>query len=205
MHFPKKTFDERHFQHKLRPTFQPQFSKRRLMQVELGDHLKVKRVGYTHHGIVSQVDEEGQPTKMIHYTLDSKDAPIIAETSFRRFKSEDDALVTRVDEQAAFPLEEIVQRARSQIGESDYDLLGHNCEHFASWCRTGQPGSAQVRNLGQSMVKVGIFGAIASAFVGFLGLVLLREEAADRESESTAAPNVKVAPKKRLMKSSNFL
>eukprot|EP00058_Branchiostoma_floridae_P014984 XP_002600472.1 hypothetical protein BRAFLDRAFT_70153 [Branchiostoma floridae] len=33
------------------------------------------------------------------------------------------------------PREEIVERARSKLGEGDYSTLFENCEHFAYWCR----------------------------------------------------------------------
>jgi hypothetical protein len=41
-------------------------------------------------------------------------------------------------------LEEIAVRAESQLGRQGYHLLYDNCEHFATWCVTGRPTSAQV-------------------------------------------------------------
>lgn len=40
----------------------------------------------------------------------------------------------------------VVQRAKSRLGERKYDLLFHNCEHFATWCKTGISYSQQVRD-----------------------------------------------------------
>lgn len=40
--------------------------------------------------------------------------------------------------------QETVERARSCIGQRGYDLLTHNCEHFAVWCKTGVEKSEQV-------------------------------------------------------------
>lgn len=40
--------------------------------------------------------------------------------------------------------EETVARARSKIGESNYNLFLDNCEHFAIWCKTGLYKSEQV-------------------------------------------------------------
>ena len=40
--------------------------------------------------------------------------------------------------------EETVARARSKIGESNYNLILDNCEHFAIWCKTGLYKSEQV-------------------------------------------------------------
>ena len=36
-----------------------------------------------------------------------------------------------------------VQRAKSMIGKGGYNLLTHNCEHFAVWCKTGLDVSTQ--------------------------------------------------------------
>lgn len=46
-----------------------------------------------------------------------------------------------------FPGNEIVQRARSQIGPVEYNILWNNCEHFAKWCRYGLKISDQVTDL----------------------------------------------------------
>jgi hypothetical protein len=43
--------------------------------------------------------------------------------------------------------EETVNRARSRIGETSYNLVFNNCEHFAVWCKTGIPESKQVEEV----------------------------------------------------------
>ncbi|MCL2138141.1 MAG: lecithin retinol acyltransferase family protein [Treponema sp.] len=48
--------------------------------------------------------------------------------------------------QPAFPEDEIIRRARSRIGEKQYNLITNNCEHFARWCVTGENISYQVVN-----------------------------------------------------------
>ncbi len=48
----------------------------------------------------------------------------------------------------ALPRPERVERARFLVGTAvpgRYNLIGHNCEHAATWCVTGFPESAQVR------------------------------------------------------------
>ncbi len=42
---------------------------------------------------------------------------------------------------------EIVRRAWSRIGESRYQLLSNNCEHFCHWCLFGESRSEQVDRL----------------------------------------------------------
>lgn len=43
--------------------------------------------------------------------------------------------------------EETVQRARSRLGEAEYNLAANNCEHFAIWCKTGISESHQVNDV----------------------------------------------------------
>ena len=40
-----------------------------------------------------------------------------------------------------------MRRARSRLGECQYDLLSNNCEHFCSWCELAEPRSPQVEAL----------------------------------------------------------
>ena len=42
----------------------------------------------------------------------------------------------------------VVQRAESRLGEQRYDLLTNNCEHFATWCKTGRQESEQLAGFG---------------------------------------------------------
>lgn len=43
--------------------------------------------------------------------------------------------------------EETVQRAYKRLGESSYNLITNNCEHFAIWCKTGISESHQVNDI----------------------------------------------------------
>lgn len=50
--------------------------------------------------------------------------------------------------------EETIARARSRIGEKEYNLITNNCEHFAIWCKTGVEESDQVRRVVEGAVEV---------------------------------------------------
>lgn len=52
--------------------------------------------------------------------------------------------------------DETVHRARSRIGEKDYNLLFNNCEHFALWCKTGISESFQVSNTIRILLEIGL-------------------------------------------------
>lgn len=40
----------------------------------------------------------------------------------------------------------VIHRALSRLGERHYNLLFNNCEHFATWCKTGRSESQQVKD-----------------------------------------------------------
>jgi hypothetical protein len=40
----------------------------------------------------------------------------------------------------------VVHRAYTRLGERHYNLLFNNCEHFATWCKTGRTESQQVKD-----------------------------------------------------------
>ncbi|MBR3679558.1 MAG: lecithin retinol acyltransferase family protein [Oscillospiraceae bacterium] len=48
---------------------------------------------------------------------------------------------------------ETVNRAKSRIGETHYNLLTNNCEHFAIWCKTGVNESLQVSEMLNTLVN----------------------------------------------------
>ena len=52
--------------------------------------------------------------------------------------------------------EETIQRARSMIGKSFYNICFNNCEHFAIWCKTGIHESSQVNEVLEYISKIKI-------------------------------------------------
>jgi hypothetical protein len=105
----------------------------------LGAHLTTSRWGYSHHGVY--VGHGG----VVHYSglSGSWQCGPVEEVSLSRFANGHQVRV--VDQlKPQYPPEEIVQRARSRLGENDYRLLTNNCEHFCNWCRSGVSRSEQV-------------------------------------------------------------
>ncbi|MDI3358546.1 lecithin retinol acyltransferase family protein [Pseudomonas sp. UYIF39] len=103
-----------------------------------GSHLVSPRKFYVHHGIYLGNG------KVAHYSglSGSLRAGPIEVTDLERFANGRSAWVYQ--EQTAFTNDEIVVRARSRIGESQYKIFSNNCEHFCNWCITGTSHSAQV-------------------------------------------------------------
>lgn len=114
-----------------------------------GDHLVVRCTGFTHHGI-----DAGDGT-VIHYigADDTKVDPIVRRTGLRSFSGGEPIQV--LPYAWSLPVDEVMRRAESRLGERSYSLVANNCEHFARWCRIGEAHSGQVwRSLVLSLIHI---------------------------------------------------
>ena len=110
-------------------------------QLEKGDHVFAKRGIYTHHGIYAG---EGI---IIHYnSREFGDYASVYETTVEEFKKwpslidiiAETTILYRFNKTLSplrYSPDKVVERARSKIGEAEYNLIFNNCEHFARWCR----------------------------------------------------------------------
>lgn len=101
-----------------------------------------------HHGIVSSVNKK--TIKVIHFSLpegSTDEERRVTETSLDWFLQggEDPQIV---DEEPNYTYTQVVDRARSKIGATEYHLPSRNCEHFAHWCFLGSAFSQQVHQYG---------------------------------------------------------
>lgn len=132
-----------------------------------GDIIKVDRGIYYHYGIYS---EKPSGVSVIHYTGEpGRDLHgTVQETSLEVFLdgAEDYSVqhLNRKDYPFTFGGNETVKRARSRLGEDNYDLMFNNCEHFAMWCKAGEGESSQA----DTALKV--LGGIAAVVIGAVGL-----------------------------------
>jgi hypothetical protein len=119
----------------LGPVAYRQARARRLRQLtdaaepELGAHLVTPWFGFAHHGIYvgdGQVIQYGA----LMFNLIRKP---VEEVSMAQFASGRAVFVVQHAEHCMSAVE-IVQRARSRLGEKHYRLFTNNCEHFAEWC-----------------------------------------------------------------------
>ena len=92
---------------------------------------------YKHYGI-----DCGDGT-VIHYR---KPSETIERTSLATFSRGNPIYVAEYSDGFGYIPDVVVERAKSRLGEQDYNLLFNNCEHFTSWCKTGINDSKQVRN-----------------------------------------------------------
>jgi len=107
--------------------------------IEIGAHIFAPRTGYTHHGIYAGDD------LVIHYSglSDGLSAGPIEITTLDSFLGNQDPRVRNYNN-PKYTGQRVVERARSRIGENNYDLQGNNCEHFCTWAVTGRSNSKQV-------------------------------------------------------------
>lgn len=102
----------------------------------LREFLNIQGV-YEHHGI------DCGDGSVIHLR---KGTDTIERTSWATFVYDAKSKVYIRQYRAGFLPEVVVHRAESRLGERRYNLLFNNCEHFATWCKTGVSESQQVKD-----------------------------------------------------------
>ncbi|MBE9042213.1 lecithin retinol acyltransferase family protein [Oscillatoriales cyanobacterium LEGE 11467] len=90
---------------------------------------------YEHHGINC-----GDGT-VIHYR---KPSETIERTSMATFTR--GGKLYQKQYKVGYIADTTIARAQSRLGEQKYNLLFNNCEHFATWCKTGASASQQILN-----------------------------------------------------------
>ena len=118
------------------------------------DHLEVPRQHglFNHHGI-----DLGDGT-VAHY-LEGRE---ILRSPLEEFSQGQPLRV--ISHAEASPVGVTLRRAMGRLGEQDYNLLFNNCEHFATWCKTGRHRSGQVDSrieAGPQLERADAFGADA--------------------------------------------
>lgn len=118
-----------------------------------GDHIQVRRMGglYYHHGI-----DMGDGT-VIHFSgepLNRKTAKVarVTETDFLSGQAKE--VIEYPSGESVLPPEETVQLAEGLLDTEGYHLFYNNCEHFASYCKTGKKRSRQVQSLRKTATVV---------------------------------------------------
>lgn len=124
-----------------------------------GDIVVADRIIYRHYGIYVGNDS------VIHFSgeegreKDSTRARII-ETSLAAFLQESPVLVEESYVYPAFPSDQVVDYARSRLGERGYNIFTNNCEHFANECKYGKRMSRQVaaylKMAGMAALAIGV-------------------------------------------------
>lgn len=100
---------------------------------------------YKHYGI-----DCGDGT-VIHYR---KPSETIERTSLETFANGGSIYVAEYSDGFGYIPDVVVERAKSRLGERNYNLLFNNCEHFTNWCKTGISDSKQIRDFVPAITKL---------------------------------------------------
>ena len=148
-----------------------------------GDHIRVNRGIYNHHGIYVSHDE------VIHFTGQNNDNILdwskneVITTNLDVFLKDGILEVKEYTEEELkdlYPVEHIVQYARCCIGDNGYNLIFNNCEHFSNVCTLGRFRSVQIDkifntilnkdcNIIRSTGRMGLVGKIGGFIGGLFG------------------------------------
>lgn len=113
------------------------------LPLQLGDHVYVDLGEYQHHGIYCGSGE------IIHYSGKKQ-----IKSQLARNFSRDWTLEIRVREYIRCHQPEVViLNARSRLAETEYNIIFNNCEHFATWCKTGERRSKQIEKIDRTLSK----------------------------------------------------
>jgi len=122
-----------------------------------GERLEVNRwlagsaLRYVHHGV-----DMGDGTVVHARPRDFRNpfgGGSVVRTTHAEFADGEEVRPTR-EPPAAFPPEEVARRAAAHVGREGYCPVVANCEHFATWCATGERRSRQVEAVIRRVVTV---------------------------------------------------
>ena len=145
---------------------------------KMGDHIRVKRGLYAHHGIFVS-DKE-----VIHFTGKDGDSildwskPEVIQSDLDYFLKGGILEVKEYTDEEFSQLytpQQIVEYARACMGDKGYHLAFNNCEHFANVCTLNSFRSQQVERVlngklpNQEENNMGLFGTIGGFFKGLFG------------------------------------
>jgi hypothetical protein len=124
-----------------------------MSDLSIGSHLVTPRIGYQHHGLYIGNQQ------VIHFTSNSQ----IEIVSLSEFTNGNGYSIQKFH--SKFSRQEIIDRAKSRLGNDNYNVVFNNCEHFISWCIHDKPISKQIRThaaLTGSLVPMAISSGLTS-------------------------------------------
>ena len=113
-----------------------------------GDHIMFDPGSYSHHAIVLAVSPLENKIEVISFTSSKHKKGEIKKEEIIRHEQKGTLFRLTYRALTAIEPDNVVLRAiLIQQKGLDYNLFDGNCEHLATWCKTGIWGSAQVKNL----------------------------------------------------------
>jgi hypothetical protein len=112
----------------------------------MGDHIYADYAHSFHHGVYCGNEE------VIHYINGNK----ICKTPLSKFAKKQRIRIKYYHR--SYVQARVVKRAERRLGERKYNLIFNNCEHFASWCKTGHSRCGQGEKALNTGTKAAIYG-----------------------------------------------
>ena len=164
-----------------------------------GNHIKVNRGVYTHHGVYISDDE------VIHFTGTEDDSILdwskneVIKTDLEYFLRGGELEVKEYTDDELkdlYPVEHIVAYARACLGNREYNLIFNNCEHFANTCTLGRFRSNQVEKVFNKIIvrrkkNMGLLGTS-----GFVKELFGRKSSRNYDNRSVSNSNYNYEPDK---------
>lgn len=118
------------------------------------DHLVVRYCGYTHHAI-----DLGDGS-VIEYGGKGAERLVVRRMPLAEFCRRGSVFIRQYPSGTTLPPDYVILLALSRLGEERYDILRNNCEHLATWCKTGRHESAQAERVTEYLLAGMIVCAI---------------------------------------------
>ena len=166
-----------------------------------GDHIRVCRGLYSHHGIyISDIE-------VIHFTGREDDSildwskPEVISSDLEYFLKGDTLEVKEYTEdelQDLYPVDCIVEYARACLGDKGYNLIFNNCEHFANTCTLGRFRSKQVEAVFSSLFdrEPVVYGGINMGLFDIIGNIFGRKSSGGSRTNSNTNTTYNYEPDK---------
>ena len=147
-----------------------------LDHIQRGDHIHFvgTLLTYYHHAIVETVDKVHGEVNVIEYSNSVKNFiednssapknPGLAAVVRGKYNLENHTIYVVKHSRCLDP-ETVVSRAKSRLGEREYNPVTNNCEHLALWCKTDISSSEQVNNIADAL-KAGVYSIAAAVNTG---------------------------------------
>lgn len=125
-----------------------------LEKLEIGDHIRVKRPYYYHHGVYVG---DGM---VIHFTGEQNDSisepekVLVRKTTIEFFANGtivEKAKLSFLEKRHAKNRKIVVEEAEKVVGEGNYDFLHNNCEDFANRVCYNKKLSSQIDDIKDKM------------------------------------------------------
>jgi len=112
-----------------------------------GDHVKWKRLpGYDHHALVERADRKSGTVHIIEYGKDDEgfgfDRGVVKRSKVHGVTG---MYKYNYGQNECYDSRRVLQRAQSRLRERRYNPLTNNCEHLATWSKSGQKRSSQIQ------------------------------------------------------------